>query len=55
MKYVFEKYEFNNRGRIFLGFETVHADNQEDAKNLAQEKVGEGIALFQIFVPQDPQ
>lgn len=53
MKYVFEKYEFNNRGRIFLGYETTIADSNEEARFIVQEKVGESIKLEQIYTPQD--
>ena len=52
MKYVFEKYEFSNRGRIFHGYESVEASSKEEAATLAQDRVGEGILLHQIFVPQ---
>lgn len=55
MKYVFEKYEFGDRGRIFLGYHTVHAEDIDAARSLAQSKVGEDITLAQIFVYQDPQ
>jgi len=55
MKYVFEKYEFGKRGRIFHGYETVYANSVEEAKQLAQDKAGEGVTLAQIFVYQDPQ
>jgi len=52
MKYTFEKYEFNNRGRIFLGYINVDASSNEEAKNFAQLKVGEEITLVPIFTPQ---
>jgi len=55
MKYVFEKYEFGNRGRIFLGYETAFASSSEEAREKAQEKVGKDVTLAQIFVPQDTQ
>lgn len=53
MKYVFEKYEFGERGRIFLGFETVFSDSTENALLSVQERVGEDITLAQIWVPQE--
>lgn len=52
-KYVFEKYEFNERGRIFLGYITVKGEDASDALKTAQDKVGESIRLHQIFVPQN--
>lgn len=55
MKFTFEKYEFGDRGRIFLGYHTVQANSNEEAREIAQAKVGEGITLAQIFVFQDPQ
>lgn len=55
MKYTFEKYEFNERGRIFVGYHTVNASSNEEAWELAQSKVGEHITLMPIYVPQDPQ
>ena len=55
MKYVFEKYEFNNRGRIFLGFQQVEANSIEEAREIAQQKAGDNITLAQIFVPQESQ
>lgn len=53
-KYCFEKYEFGNRGRIFLGYETVFANSSEEAREVAQQKAGDAT-LAQIFVFQDPQ
>lgn len=53
MKYTFEKYEFGDRGRIFLGYYTVQANSNEEAKEIAQAKVGNDIFLAQIFIPQD--
>ena len=55
MKYCFEKYEFGNRGRIFLGFEQVNAESVEEAREIAQQKAGESITLAQIFIHQDSQ
>jgi hypothetical protein len=55
MKYTFEKYEFNERGRNFIGYYTVNASSNEEAQKLAQSKVGEHITLIPIYVPQDPQ
>jgi len=55
MKYTFEKYEFSEKGRIFLGYHSVSALDNEEAKRFAQEKVGENITLVQIYVPQDSQ
>lgn len=53
-KYCFEKYEFSNRGRIFLGYETVFANSTEEAREIAQQKVGD-LTLAQIFVYQESQ
>ena len=53
MKYTFEKYEFSEKGRVFLGYNTVNAETSEEAKELAQQKLGEDIFLAQIFVPQN--
>lgn len=55
MKYTFEKYEFNERGRIFTGYHSVNATSKEEALELAQSKVGEITTLVPIYVPQDPQ
>jgi len=55
MKYCFEKYEFGNRGRIFLGFEQVNASSSEEARQIVQEKVGDEIHLAQIFIYQNQQ
>lgn len=55
MKYTFEKYEFNEKGRIFTGYYTVNASNNEEARELAQSKVGGHITLAPIYVPQDPK
>lgn len=53
MKYCFEKYEFGERGRIFLGYQQVNANSNEEALAIAQQKVGEGITLAQIYITQD--
>jgi len=53
MKYCFEKYEFGNRGRVFHGFETVIADSVEEAREIAQTKVGDDVFLAQIYIPQN--
>lgn len=55
MKYCFEKYEFSNRGRIFLGYEIVNAASNEEAREKAQIKTGDNIFLAQIFIHQDAQ
>jgi len=55
MKYVFEKYEFSKRGRIFKGFETIQASSVEEARETVQNKVGSEIVLAQIYVPQESQ
>lgn len=55
MKYCFEKYEFCDRGKIFLGFQQVEANSIEEAREIAQQKAGEGITLAQIFIYQDSQ
>lgn len=52
-KYVFEKYEYGVRGRIFMGYVTVLAESVENARETAQTKVGESITLAQIYVPQN--
>lgn len=52
MKYVFEKYEFSKRGRVFLGYESITASSSEEAKSIVQEKVGDNIILAQIYIPQ---
>lgn len=52
MKYVFEKYEFGDRGRIFIGYASAEASSSEEAKIKIQEKVGNEIVLAQIWVPQ---
>ena len=53
MKYCFEKYEFNNRGRIFLGYEQIHANSSLEARELLQEKVGPNIVLSEIFLEEN--
>ncbi len=53
MKYCFEKYEYNNRGRIFLGYESVVATSNEEAREIVQQKVGEDIVLAQIYITQN--
>jgi hypothetical protein len=55
MKYTFEKYEINKKGRNFIGYCTVNASSNEEAQELAQSKVGEHITLIPIYFPQDPQ
>jgi len=51
-KYVFEKYEINEKGRIFLGYLTVNGKDNSYALNNAREKVGENIILHEIYTPQ---
>lgn len=51
MKYVFEKYEFGKRGRVFLGYESVEAQDPYEAKDVLQIKVGEDVVLAQIYIP----
>jgi len=55
MKYCFEKYEFSNRGRMFLGYESVNASSLEEARSIAQQKAGDNIFLAQIFIYQESQ
>ena len=50
-KYVFEMYELSERGRIFKGYKTVQAEDSEQAKQLAQDQVGDKTNLFQIYTP----
>ena len=52
MNYVFEKYEIGDKGRIFLGYITVKANSNEEAAEIAQAKVSDGVTLAQIWVPQ---
>lgn len=52
MKFTFEKYEFGSRGKIFLGYITVIAEDAGAAHELAQSKVDEGIQVFPIYTPQ---
>lgn len=55
MKYCFEKYEFGKRGRVFLGYESVTANSNEEARDIAQQKVGDDVVLAQIFIYQESQ
>jgi len=52
MKYCFEKYEFGYRGRVFLGYIMVDASSNEEARSIAQEKIGSEVTLAQIYIPQ---
>jgi len=53
MKYCFEKYEFSNQGKTFLGYLPVDASSNEEAKQIAQDKVGDSVVLTQIYIPQE--
>lgn len=53
MKYCFEMYEFSDRGRVFLGYKSINAENADLAKELASNKLKEGIKLEQIYIPQE--
>lgn len=53
MKYVFEKYEIGERGRIFLGYISVNAGDVDEAKDIAQAKAGNNITLAQIYFAQE--
>lgn len=55
MKFTFEKYEFGDRGRIFLGYKTVNASSNEEAHELARQGLDDNIKLSQIFVYQESQ
>lgn len=53
--YCFEKYESNHLGHIFRGCCTVQAMDAQQARELAQQKSGDHIRLFPVYVnPQDP-
>jgi len=54
MTHCFEKYEFNNKGRIFNGYIGVDADNDQQAAELAQQLAGEHIKLQAIYISADP-
>lgn len=51
-KYCFELYDYNEKGRIFLGYKTVQAENSEQAYEVASQKLADNIRLFQIYIPQ---
>jgi hypothetical protein len=53
MKYLFEKYVTNERGRVFLGYEAVVSDSTENARLSVLNKVGQDITLAQVYVPQE--
>jgi len=53
MKYTFELYEFNNRGRIFQGYKNVNASSNEEALEIASTNLPENVKLVQIWVPQE--
>lgn len=53
MKYLFEKYEIGERGRIFLGYESIISDSTENALLSVQEKVGDEVVLAQIYINQE--
>lgn len=52
-KYVFEMYEFGNRGRIFLGYKTVEAFDNYEATELAQQGLADNVTLAQIYIPHN--
>lgn len=51
-KFLYEKYEMKERGRIFTGFVQVLAEDSEQALDKARAKVGEDIFLCPIWTPQ---
>lgn len=50
-KFTFEKYETKQRGRTFIGYVQVSAEDNEQALEKAQSKVGEDIFLCPIWTP----
>lgn len=52
-KYCFELYENSNRGRVFLGYKTVHAEDNEQAYEKVTEKLENEIQAFQIYISQN--
>lgn len=52
MKFLFELYDMGKRGRIFLGYKTVHAESSEDAEAMLREKVDESITLCPLYCEQ---
>jgi len=54
MKYVFELYEHGNRGIVFKGYQTVHAQDAETARLSAQDKFPQ-YHVVHIHVPQERQ
>ena len=55
MKYLFEKYLTNQRGRSFVGYQSVVADSLEDAKHAVLSKAEEGVTLAQVYIPQEEE
>ena len=53
-KYLFEKYEFSNRGTEFKGYVPVMAENTQQATLCAQSIAGDHIKLQQVYInPHD--
>lgn len=52
-KYCFELYESSAKGRVFLGYKTVHAEDNEQAYDKVSEKLDENVQAFQIYIPQE--
>jgi len=53
MKYLFEMYEFGKKGQIFLGYKSIVASNNEEAKTIAEANLPEGVMLAQIYISQE--
>lgn len=52
-KYLFEKYLHSERGIEFRGYIPVEAETTEQATLCAQEIVGSGIKLQQVYINSD--
>jgi len=50
IKFCFEMYEFGERGRVFLGYKQIEAEDLQTAKLSAQELVGYSVSLFPIYI-----
>ena len=50
-KYVFEMYEFGNRGRIFKGYKTVEVVDNSEAVEIANQGLDENVVFAQIYIP----
>jgi len=49
-KYLFEKYEFSNRGTEFKGYVPVTAESTAQATLCAQQIAGPHIKLQQVYI-----